>query len=267
MTGDKGVEIVGPMHHRCWPGLSKEFERMFKSGCERWELTPTQYGAYSEAAIVQDLDDRLDFHILQMRTTKQLGFPICRIQTPGCDPLLEKLAPIAEKMKVKLAVEVTAGSNLMHPEDTMVEIVKRINSPWLGFNPDTNMFADRRLDRGGRGPEARGGGGGTPAGAAGENRGRASGPPQPIPAADYNRLTDIMPWTMHMHGKFYWAEKGTIPGVPFEKITEVLVKGGFKGWMSTEFEGGELGEYKNSFEVVKVHHAIVKRAIAKYAAA
>jgi hypothetical protein len=32
----------------------------------------------------------------------------------------------------------------------------------------------------------------------------------------------------------------------------------------TEFEGGNLGEYPNSFEVVKAHHAIVKRAIAKY---
>jgi hypothetical protein len=252
MTGDKGVEIVGPMHHRCWPGLSKEFERTFKSACERWELTP----------IVEDLDDRFDFHILQMQTTKRLGFPLCRIQTPGCDPLLERLAPVAEKMKIKLAVEITSGSNLMNPEGTMVEIVKRINSEWLGFNPDCNMFEDRRKERGGRGPAG-------PAGGGVSGEGGRGGPQQPqrIPAADYERLVDVAPWMMHMHGKFHWAENGTIPAVPFDKITQLLLKIGFKGWMSTEFEGGELGQYKNSFEVVQVHHKIVKGAIAKYSKA
>jgi len=254
--GDNGVEIVGPMHHRCWPTLGKEFERSFKSACERWELTPTSYGAYSEAAIVVDLDDRFDFHILQMRTAKQLGFPLCRIQTPGCDPLLERLAPAAEKMKQKIMVEITSGSNLMHPEGTMVEIVKRISSPYLGFNPDCNMFEDRRKERDGKGPV-----GGL------QSYGPQGGTPPPIPAADYNRLVDVLPWMMHMHGKFHWAQNGEIPAVPFDKITDVLIKGGFQGWMSTEFEGGELGEYPNSFEVVKVHHSIVKRAIAKYAPA
>jgi sugar phosphate isomerase/epimerase len=248
--GDKGVELVGPMHHRCWPGLSKEFERSFKSACDRWEVIPTSYGAYSEAAIIEDLDDRFDFHILQMQTAQRLGFPLTRIQTPGCDPLLDKLAPVAEKMKMKLAVEITSGSNLMNPEGTMVEIVKRINSEWLGFNPDCNMFEDRRKEHGGRGPAVPGYG----------------GPEQPkrIPAADYERLVDIAPWMMHMHGKFHYAENGTIPAVPFDKITQVLLKIGFKGWMSTEFEGGDLGEYKNSFEVVQVHHRIVKAAIKKY---
>ncbi len=53
----------------------------------------------------------------------------------------------------------------------------------------------------------------------------------------------------------------------FDKIMEVLIKGGFKGWMSSEFEGGDLGDYKNSFEVVKVQQDIVKRAIAKYSKA
>ncbi len=34
--------------------------------------------------------------------------------------------------------------------------------------------------------------------------------------------------------------------------------------MSAEFEEGELGEYPNSFEVVKVKHAIMKRALARH---
>ena len=67
-----------------------------------------------------------------------------------------------------------------------------------------------------------------------------------------------------MHGKFHWAENGTIPAVPFDKISEVLIKGGFKGFISAEFEGGELGQYKNSFQVVEVQHKILTEAIKKY---
>jgi hypothetical protein len=202
-----------------------------------------------------DLNSRFDFHVLQMNTARQLGFPLMRVQTPGVDPILERLAPVAEKMKLKLAVEITQGRELMEPEGTFIEIVRKINSEYIGLNPDCNMFEDRRKEHGGLGPV---GGIASPGGGRG---------PQRIPAADYEELTEVMPWIMHMHGKFHWAEKDTIPAVSFDKITGLLIKGGFKGWMSTEFEGGELGEYPNSFEVVKVHHSIVKRAIAKYSKA
>jgi sugar phosphate isomerase/epimerase len=264
--GDKGLEIVGPMHHRCWPGLSREFERQFKSGCERWEVIPTSYGSYAEMNMYVDLDSRFEFHVLQMNTAKQLGFPLMRVQTPGVDPILERLAPVAEKMKLKLAVEITQGRNLMEPQGTFIETVRKIHSEYIGLNPDCNMFEDRRKERGGLGPAGGIGGPGGGRGAGGPSGGRG-GPtvaPQRIPAADYEKLAEVMPWVIHMHAKFHWAEKGTIPAVPFDKITDLLIKRGFKGWMSTEFEGGELGEYQNSFEIVKVHHAIVKRAIAKY---
>ena len=148
MTGDKGVEIVGPMHHRCWPGLSYEFERQFKSGIDRWGLTATQYGAYSEMSVFIDLDSRYDFIVQQMKTAKQLGFAICRVQTPGIDPILERLAVAAEKMKMKIATEITNGGDLMKIEGTFIETTMKIDSEWVGLNPDTNMFEDRSLETG-----------------------------------------------------------------------------------------------------------------------
>ena len=244
--GDPGVEIVGPMHHRCWPYLSREFERQFKSGCERWGLTPVQYGSYAEASIIPSLEDIFDLQVIQMKTAKRLGFPIFRAHSPGTDPILERMARIAEKMKLKLAVELTPSTVLMNPAGSFIDTVKKVNSEWLGINADTNMFADRSKD-----PASSG----------------SSQQQQRNPVANPELLKTIMPWLMHMHGKFYFARNGEIPAVPFDKIVEVVVKGGFKGWMMTEFEGGNLGEYPNSFEVVKVHHAIVKRAIDKYSKA
>jgi hypothetical protein len=255
MIGDKGVEIVGPMHHRCWPGLSPEFERQFKSGCERWGVVPAQYASYTEMNQFYDLDKRFDFQVLQMQTAKKLGFPICRIHTPGVDPILTRLAKAAERMKIKIATEITRGENLMNPEGTFIETTLKIDSEWVGFNPDTNMFEDRSLNTGFpvRAPQA----GPGPA---------AAGPAVPTgPAADYNRLNDVMKYIMHMHGKFRWAINGTIPAVPFDKVTEVLIKGGFNGFFNCEFEGGELGQYKNSFEVVQVFEKTIKDANQKYA--
>jgi sugar phosphate isomerase/epimerase len=252
MIGDKGVEIVGPMHHRCWPDLSYEFERLFKSGCEKWGLIPTQYGAYSEMCVYIDLDERYDFLLRQMKTAKKLGFPICRVQTPGVDPILERLALAAEKMKIKIATEITAGDNLMNPEGTFIETTRKIDSEWVGFNPDTNMFEDRSLEVGNDKKPA--------------PRPAAPGMPERKPgtAADYNRLKDVMKYIMHMHGKFHWAANGDIPAVPFDKIMEVLVNGGFNGYVSCEFEDGTLGQYNNSFEVVQVFEKVCKNGIAKY---
>jgi hypothetical protein len=91
--------------------------------------------------------------------------------------------------------------------------------------------------------------------------------PPRYPAADYERLADVMPWICICMENSIGRNTEIPAAVPFDKITETPIKGGFQGWMSTEFEGGELGAYQNSFEVVKVHHAVVKRAIGKYAKA
>jgi sugar phosphate isomerase/epimerase len=85
--------------------------------------------------------------------------------------------------------------------------------------------------------------------------------------SDPAKLADIMPYVMGLHGKFHRIVNGEIPEVQFDGVVRALVQGGFKGWMSTEFEGGVLGEYANSFEVVKAHQALMNRLIAKYAKA
>lgn len=247
--GDKGVEIVGVMHHRCWPGLSREFERVFKSSLERWELTPTHYGAYAEMTIYPNLDDRYDLHVMQLQTAHRLGFPVIRFQTPGTDPLLERLIPVAKKLNVKMAIEIHTPLMFENPAcEKLVELIKKISSEWVGLMPDTGIFEDMDAVRRAQGRVAGGG-------------------QQEYPPSDPARLADIMPYIMGLHGKFHRIVNGEIPEVPFDGIVRTLVKGGFKGWMSTEFEGGVLGDYPNSFEVVKAHQALIKRLIAKYAAA
>ncbi len=86
--------------------------------------------------------------------------------------------------------------------------------------------------------------------------GSGSSPQAEHPPSDSKRLTGIKPHIMHLHGKFHWIENGQVPHVPFEEIMRVLVQGGFRGWMPTEFEGGRLGAYPDSFEVVRAHEEV-----------
>ena len=247
--GDKGVEIVGVMHHRCWPGLSREFERVFKSALERWELTPTHYGAYAEMTMFPDLDERFDFHVIQLKTAHKLGFPLIRFQTPGSDPLLERLIPVAKKLNLKIAIEIHTPLMFENPLcQQLIELIRKLSSEYVGLMPDTGIFEDMDAVRRAQGQVA----------GAGKDAYRPSDPA---------KLGDIMPYIMGLHGKFHRIVNGEIPEVQFDGVVRALAQGGFKGWMSTEFEGGVLGEHANSFEVVKAHQTLIKRLIAKYAKA
>jgi sugar phosphate isomerase/epimerase len=247
--GDRGVEIVGVMDHRCWPGLSREFERVFKSSVARWQLIPTHYDAYADMTVYPNLDDRFQFHVTQLETAKRLGFPLVRIQSPGADPIVEKLTRVAEKMKLKLAIEIHTPLMFENPEcQALIEMVKKVSSESLGLLPDCSIFEDMAGVRQAQGTVA------------------GAGQKTEYPPSDPAKLAGIMPLIMGIHGKFHRVVNGEIPEVPFAKIAKVLTEGGFKGWMSTEFEGGVLGDYPNSFEVVKAHHALMKRLLAQSAA-
>ncbi|HZV10654.1 MAG TPA: hypothetical protein VFF94_12900, partial [Novosphingobium sp.] len=233
-----------PMQHRSWPDLTPEDERRLKSAFERWELVPTHYGAYTDMSYYHALDARFDFQIRQFKTARQLGYRIVRIQSPGVDPILERLVGAAEKMGLKLAIEIHVPKMFENPEfQALLAQVRQISSPSLGFIIDTGIFEDvtgvRRFI--GEAVDA-----------------------QPFAPSRPETMLEFMPLIMGLHGKFHRMDKGQIPEVPFERIVSVLAQGRFDGWMSTEFEGGQLGAYSNSFAVVQAHHRLMKTFIARY---
>jgi len=236
-----------------------------------------------------DVENQLDYNVEQMKGAKKLGFIGCRIQ-PEATPILEQLAQVAERMKIKLWMEIHDVPALMKPMDS-VGIIKKISSPYMGFCPDMGIFLDITKDpefppttpasqareklrnqvvqvpgaqAGAQG--ARGGTGGM--GGMGGGQGGGTGIYGAAKPAEVERLNDIMPQIMHVHGKFFYInEKGDVPGIPVAKVIETLAKGGYKGWIASEYEDCNLGTYKNSFEVVKAHQALMQRAIAKYSKA
>jgi sugar phosphate isomerase/epimerase len=237
----QGVEIVGPQHHRGFPYVPKEFERIFKSSVQRNGVIPSSYGSYADAYFWADRDftpdEYVEYTIPQLEGAARLGFPTVRLQY-NCSPAVERLLPYAKRYKVKMGYELHSPLMFENPEcQALIKQVKRLSSEYLGLIPDCSIFERYTMP------------------------GMA---PSPFPPSDPRLLKDIMPYVIHVHGKFHRVVNGEVPDVPYEAIVRALVEGGYKGFVSTEFEGGDLGSYPDSFEVVKAQQAVLRKYLTKY---
>ena len=282
-----GVEIVGPAHHRGFPEVTDEFERTFKSSVERNGLTPTSYGSYADPFMLpgRDLthDELVAYMIPQLKGAAKLGFPVVRLQFYAA-PVVERLLPYAQKYKLKLGYELHTPLMIEAPmTQELIQQVKRISSPHLGLIPDAGIFA-RSVPKF-RVEAARRSGASesqvqrvlelwkadAPLKQAVDEMKTAGANPSLFGAmemmwgsfghSDPKSLAQIMPYIIHTHGKFFSIVDGDEPDVRYEEFVQALIEGGYKGWMSSEYEGADT----DSFEVVKAHQAMVKRYIRKYA--
>ena len=281
-----GVEIVGPAHHRGFPEVTEEFERVFKSSVERNGLTPTSYGSYADPFMLpgRDLthDELVEYTIPQLKGAARLGFPVVRLQY-FVHPVAERLLPYAEKYNLKMGYELHTPLMIEAPlTQALIAQVERLSSPHLGLIPDAGIFTRSipkfRIE------------GARRAGVSEQllqravelwkakvelNQARAElkllGADDrtfvtmeifwgSFGHSDPASLARIMPFIVHTHGKFFSIVNGDEPDVRYEEYVKALIAGGYKGWMSSEYEGPDT----DSFEVVKAHQAMVHRYIAKY---
>ena len=75
---------------------------------------------------------------------------------------------------------------------------------------------------------------------------------------------DIMPQIFHVHAKFYDIdEHGQEPAMDIPRIVRQFVDGGYRGFLSSEWEGhafSDLGE-ADPIAQVKQQHELMRRAI------
>ena len=282
-----GVEIVGPAHQRGFPHLSDEFERTFKSAVERWGLTPTCYGTYSDPFMLKQRDltpeESVEYIVPQLKSASRLGFKIVRLQYYA-HTIAERLLPWAERLDLKMGYELHAPLAIeSEVTQELIVQIKKYGSPRLGLIPDTSIFArdipdfrvasirnaglsenilSRAIELWKAGVSI------TQAlkelqaiGLAKEHIATMEPIWGTLAQSDPKALATILPYVIHVHGKFYGMKNGDEPSIRFEEVIKELVEGGYDGWMSSEYEGpGDV----DTFHLVREHQEMARRYIGKY---
>lgn len=290
-----GVEFNIAQMLRTYPHVDDEFIKLWRTSMDRYELVPSAVGTNLDMGRRKDRDmtpsEEYDFFAAQLHTAHQLGFNRIVIRSAGKE-LLRSLLPLAEKYDQKLGYEIHAPQGPNDPKILQIrEMYQELDSDRLGFTADFSSTMHslsptlfRTLRAMGLGDEHL------------EVMQQIWREPLPMhernqkfedyllshnfdPArlGPFTRLAfnmhglvppeewlDIMPQIFHVHAKFYDInEAGDEPAMDIPRIVRQFVKGGYQGFLSSEWEGhafADLGE-SDPIDLVKKQHALMRQAI------
>ena len=207
--------------------------------------------------------------------------------------MIGRLAPLAEKLGVKMGLEIHAPHHPNHPDVIAFrEMYERVGSPMLGFIPDfgataravpPSFFDAQRAN-------------GVPEdlitlaqefwveeGEPYQRRDRYIAAARARGFQDRHIMSlviifglfsraapeswaEIMHQVIHIHGKFFdFDENGDEIAVDYARVLPVFVEGGYDGFMSSEYEG-HMWTDADGFDKIRRHHAMARRILEGVAA-
>jgi sugar phosphate isomerase/epimerase len=292
-----GVEIVGFSAIRGFPYVSDAFAGHFRETLARLGLEPSCMALNADVFLRPNqpmtADESLAYHVAQLEAAAMLGFPVARYQFLAGPEVIRKLLPIAERLNVKLGLEIHAPHKVDSPEVMEYrEMYAKENSPYLGFIPDfgTNATAIspayirfvRQLGMPERLIQLVQGVWNEPddpsrplgkhedfvakakaAGFGNENLTECFMALGLFSRQEPRRWLEIMPQIVHIHGKFHDIdEKGEVPNIPYDEILPLFADAGYNGFMSSEWEGHFFTD-DPGLPMVEAHHALCKRILGR----
>ncbi len=289
-----GVEIIGFSHIREFPEVSNEFAERLKKALERNKLVLSCLAINADVLRRRNQpmtdDESYAYHKVQIESAAKLGAPVARCQFAAGVEVIRRLAPLAEKLNVKLGMELHAPESVSSATVLAFrEMFDKERSPYLGFTPDfsasvkgiPNIFLNHFRKQGI--PEKfiqiavdawKTEGTMQQRLAEYQKREREAGAPEQVIRGmfsifpmlgrqDPKAWKEIVHQTVHIHGKcFEFGPDGNETAIPYAEILPVFVDGGYSGYMSAEWEGHAF-EDSDGFDEVKAQHALCKRILSK----
>ena len=286
------------------PIEDEAFREQWFGWLKKYNLEPSCYDAFLENRIYDNrtltLKEQVKMMERDLRLASLLGFPVIRTLVSTPMDVIEGSLEYAEKIGVKIGLEVHAPFSLNSGwADGYLEMIHRTGTKYFGFIPDTGIFCKnipdvvrdkarrhgaseecikivddayaKRIDLGKANMEYRmangmkemmdavqaAGGGPADMEYAGSSFTYSWSEPQDI--------IDNIDYIFHTHAKFYNVhEDYTETAVAIPEVVEAFKKAGYKGYLSSEYEGGEhlrADMEVDSIEQVRRHQEALRRAI------
>jgi len=287
--GADGVEILGEQMLPNFPSPGSKFVDQWFGWMDKYKTKPTAYDAFLDTKLYKNRllteSECVDMMARDIKLASRLGFNILRTLVMTPRPVIEKSLEIAERHDVKIGIEVHAPFSLKSPWiDEFMELADRLRTPYFGIIPDMGIFV-KRLPPVYLGWHVRHGASErivayiAEAYAARMDKEKAKaevakmgGTEAEVQLCEHafhysfdnpKWLLPYIPRMLHIHAKFYEMTSDCVePSIPYDEIVPILVKGGYQGYLSSEYEGQrhiqDLGEV-DSVEQVRRQHAMFKK--------
>jgi sugar phosphate isomerase/epimerase len=291
--GARGIEIVGEQSFWGWPevGVAQEEIDNWHMLIKKYDCVPVSHDYMLDYKRYKGRPMPLEEQVASVKKDIDFGaalsMPYIRSLVSIAPEVLVAAAPYAEEKGIKLLTEVHAPLHFDHPWIIRIaEAFQKSGSPSLGFLPDMGMFLKhyppvwsakfRRLGVSDKIAdyiekayddcvlseyvilEVQNMGGTGPAIAMAETlRHNAAFEPK--------RMLDYMDMIHNIHGKFYDMTADYVePSIPYDEIVAVLQKGGYNGYICSEYEGNrwiEDMEEPDSVEQVRRQQVMLARLL------
>ena len=293
-TGASGIELLVDQMIPGYPSLrynlSDAFVDSWHTLMAKYRITPVAFDIYGETKLFKGKtcsDTELTEQLVELfKAGRALGFSIMRIAFLVPPSVIEALVPHAEEMGLKMAIEVHAPHRIDGPwvQDTL-EIALRKGTKSLGVMPDFGTYC-RNIPRLALAESRRKGvsediiaflsdayhDSSKRTGLVDQVRRMGGNEAAEWLALrvelkvwmndDPKLLAPVMPYVFHAHAKFYeMTEQMIEPDVRYDDVMRVLIEHGYKGYISSEYEGQRLTQDidpgYDEIEQVKRHQSML----------
>jgi sugar phosphate isomerase/epimerase len=289
--GALGIEIIGEQMFPGFPTLTDDFVRQWLSWMDKYGSTPTCHDMFLDTKRYKHrrLTQKEEVESVErdLRFANRLGCKVMRVIVSASPETMERCLPLAEKYRIKMAIEVHSPFHLDHAWIMRhIELMERTGTECYGLLPDMGIFTSRyprvqrdRFVRNGVRPQFA-----DYIASAYEQRmlpdyiigNVREMNPTPIELAMAESTRHIV-WTnperlrehakriFHIHGKFLeMIDDRNEFSIPYDKVVAVLRDSGYRGYISSEYEGNrhiEDVQPVDSFEQVRRHQSMLKHLL------
>lgn len=269
--GAVGIEILADTHIPGYPAPKAAWVDEWHALVERHGLTPTCYSSWLDTRLRADrtltVEEAVPILVRDLDLAHRLGFTIVRpklgvvsldlVPDPIWRETIERALPKAEEHGIRIAPEIHAPTPLRSRiVEDYLDLARQTEH--FGLLIDTGIF--QNAERSGTHSDSR----------------FVFGDPDPELAKQVARemskpmnedpgdLVELMPYVVHVHAKFWdVTDELTDPHVPYDSVVKALVDGGYRGSLSSEYEGAR--DLYRATDMVRRQQAMLRRLVAEHA--